>query len=142
MKIHSVEPFLGGQHVFVEVSTDDGLIGLGEATVDAREKASVEAINHLGDYLKGQDATRIEHIWQDVFRGSFWRGGPVLLSALSGIDIALWDLNAQSLGVPIWRLLGGKARDRILAYRHIYGRTPEEVAERCVAAVETGCKVV
>ncbi len=142
MKIRSVEPFVVRHHVFVEVTTEDGLVGLGEATVDARQKASAEAINHLGAYLKGHDATRIEHIWQDVFRGSFWRGGPVLLSALSGIDLALWDLNAQALGVPIWRLLGGKAREKVLAYRHVYAQTPEELAERCVAAVEAGFKVV
>ena len=142
MKIRAIEPIVVGHYVLVEVTTEDGLVGLGEATVDGREMASVEAVRHIGEYLTGHDATRIEHIWQDVFRGQFWRGGPVLLSALSGIDIALWDLNAQALGVPIWRLLGGRARERVLAYRHVYANTPELLAERCQATVAEGYKVV
>jgi L-alanine-DL-glutamate epimerase-like enolase superfamily enzyme len=142
MKIRSIDPIVVGHYVLVQVTTEDGLTGLGEATVDGRELASVEAIKHIGGYLAGHDATRIEHIWQDVFRGQFWRGGPVLLSAISGIDIALWDLNAKALGVPIWRLLGGKAREKVLVYRHVYAPTPEELAERCCAAVEEGYRVV
>jgi galactonate dehydratase len=97
---------------------------------------------HLKPVLTGQDATRIEHIWQDIFRGTFWRGGPVLQSALAGVDIALWDLNARALGVPLYRLLGGKCRDRVLTYRHVGGRTPEELVDRAQQLLDGGCKVL
>ena len=90
----------------------------------------------------GQDATRIEHIWQDIFRGTFWRGGPVLQSALAGIDIALWDLAGKALGVPTYRLLGGKAREKVLVYRHLGGAIPVELAERAQALREEGYQVV
>jgi L-alanine-DL-glutamate epimerase-like enolase superfamily enzyme len=142
MKIRSIEPIVVGHYVLVQITTDDGLTGLGEATVDGRELASVEAIRHIAAYLAGHDATRIEHIWQDVFRGQFWRGGPVLLSAISGIDIALWDLNARALGVPIWRLLGGQVRERVLVYRHVYANTPEGLADEGLAAVADGYRVL
>jgi galactonate dehydratase len=92
--------------------------------------------------LIGQDATRIEYIWQDIFRGTFWRGGPVLQSALAGIDIALWDLAGKALGVPTYRLLGGKARDKVLVYRHVRCNTPEQMVENGQQLLAEGYKVL
>ena len=96
------------------------------------------ALEHIRPLLIGQDATRIEFIWQDIFRGTFWRGGPVLQSALAGIDIALWDLAGKALGAPTYRLLGGAARDKVLAYRHVYAPTPEELGEKAQADAGRG----
>jgi len=107
MKITDLKVFPIRQFVYVKIVTDEGLHGIGEASLSGRSLAVVEALGHLKPLLVGQDATRIEHIWQDIFRGTFWRGGPVLQSALAGIDIALWDLAGKALGVPTYRLLGG-----------------------------------
>jgi mannonate dehydratase len=100
MKITDVKIFAAHQFVYVKIVTDEGLHGLGEASLSGRPLAVVETLNHLKPLLLGQDATRIEHIWQDIFRGTFWRGGPVLQSALAGVDIARWDLAGKALGYP------------------------------------------
>jgi len=102
----------------------------------------VETLEHLKPLLIGQDATRIEHIWQDIFRGTFWRGGSVLQSALAGIDIALWDLAGKALGVPTYRLLGGATRDKVLVYRHVGGKTPGELIENAQRLLEEGWRVL
>ncbi|MFM8335505.1 MAG: enolase C-terminal domain-like protein, partial [Opitutaceae bacterium] len=100
----------------VRVHTDAGLAGLGEATLEGRSLAVEAAIHEMGRWLVGRDPRRIEHIWQHLFRGGFYRGGPVLSSALSGIDQALWDLLGQHLRAPVHQLLGGAVRDRIRLY--------------------------
>ncbi len=104
MKITDLKVFPVGQFVYVKILTDEGVHGVGEASLSGRPLAVVGALEHIKPLLIGQDATRIEHIWQDIFRGTFWRGGPVLQSALAGIDIALWDLAGKALGVPTYRL--------------------------------------
>ena len=142
MKITDIRVYPVSSFVYVVVDTDDGVRGLGEASLSGRRDAVVGAFEHLRPALVGQDATRIEHIWQDLFRGTFWRGGPVLQSALAGIDIALWDLNARALGVPVYRLLGGLARDRVLVYRHSYADTPQGLVERSRALLDEGCRVL
>jgi L-alanine-DL-glutamate epimerase-like enolase superfamily enzyme len=122
---------------YVLIETEEGITGLGEASLHSRNSAVVAAINDgIGPYLIGRDATRIEDLWQDIFRGTFWRGGPVLQSALAGIDVALWDLNGKALGVPVYRLLGGRTRDKVMIYHHVGGRTPEEVRDRSIEQVE------
>ena len=118
MKITDLKIFPVEQFVYVKIVTDEGVHGVGEASLSGRPLAVVGALEHIKPLLIGQDATRIEHIWQDIFRGTFWRGGPVLQSALAGIDIALWDLAGKALGVPTYRLLGGATRDKVLVYRH------------------------
>ena len=123
MKITDVKVFAVGEFVYVKIAAD-GLHGIGEASLSGRSLAVVGALEHLKPLLVGQDATRIEHIWQDIFRGTFWRGGPVLQSALAGVDIALWDLAGKALGVPTYRLLGGASRDKVLLYRHSGGGSP------------------
>lgn len=142
MKIVDLETFPISNWVFVKIQTAEGLYGIGEASLAGRNTAVIETLQtHLKPLLTGQDATRIEHIWQDIFRGTFWRGGPVLQSALAGIDIALWDLNGKALGVPVHRLLGGLCRERVLLYRHLGGDSPEELVENAQHLLSEGWKV-
>jgi galactonate dehydratase len=142
MKITDVRVFPVANFVYVKIETDEGVHGIGEASLSGRTHAVVGAFQHLTPVLIGQDPTRIEHIWQDIFRGTFWRGGPVLQSALAGIDIALWDLNGKALGVPCYRLLGGATRDKVLVYRHVGGATPEELVENSQRLLEEGWRVL
>lgn len=142
MKITEVRIFPVVQFVYVKIMTDEGVYGIGEASLSGRNLAVVEALEHIKPFLIGQDPTRIEFIWQDIFRGTFWRGGPVLQSALAGIDIALWDLNGKALGVPVYRLLGGAARDRVLVYRHTGGKTPEGGVEAGKKLLDEGWRVL
>jgi galactonate dehydratase len=100
----------------VRVHTDAGIAGLGEATLEGRSLTVETAVHEMGRWLIGQDPRRIEHIWQHLFRGGFYRGGPVLCSALSGIDQALWDILGRQLGVPVYQLLGGAVRERVRLY--------------------------
>ena len=143
MKITDVKVFPVHQFVYVKIFTDEGVYGIGEASLSGRSLAVVEALEqHIKPLLIGQDATRIEFIWQDIFRGTFWRGGPVLQSALAGVDIALWDLAGKALGVPTYRLLGGAARDKVLVYRHVGGQTPGELVENSQRLLDEGWKVL
>src|SRR5918992_4096746 len=125
--------------VFVEVRTDAGITGIGEASLEGKTEAVVGAIHDVSEYLIGQDPTRIEHHWQTIYRHSFWRGGVVIGSAISGIEQALWDILGKALGVPVFELLGGRVRDRVRLYANgPRGDTPEEVAESCARLVEAG----
>ncbi|MFT5090474.1 MAG: L-alanine-DL-glutamate epimerase-like enolase superfamily enzyme [Candidatus Latescibacterota bacterium] len=142
MKITDIRVFPVAQFVYVKIVVDEGLYGLGEASLSGRTLAVVEALNTIKPLLIGQDATRIEFIWQDIFRGSFWRGGPVLQSALAGIDIALWDLAGKALGVPTYRLLGGAARDRVLVYRHVRCNDIPSMIEHGRTLLDEGYKVL
>ena len=142
MKIRQVDVFPVSGFVYVKITTEDGLSGVGEASLSGRSQAVVGAFEHLTPLLVGQDATRIEHIWQDIYRGTFWRGGPVLQSALAGIDIALWDLAGKALGVPVHRLLGGLARDKVLVYRHVGGASPQELVDNSQRLLDEGWKVL
>lgn len=142
MTITEMRVFPVGQFVYVKLFTDQGVDGLGEASLSGRSLAVVEALEHLRPLVVGQDATRIEHLWQDIYRGTFWRGGPVLQSALAGIDIALWDLAGKALGVPTCRLLGGRARDKVLVYRHSYGKDSAELIERSQQLLAEGWRVL
>jgi L-alanine-DL-glutamate epimerase-like enolase superfamily enzyme len=118
MKIVNVETYPvgvpGRSFLFVVVDTDDGIYGVGEAGLMSRELAVVGAIEHFKPLLIGQDPRRIGHIWQDLFRGGFFPAQRVLTSAMSAIDIALWDIKGKALGVPIHDLLGGRARDKVV----------------------------
>lgn len=142
MKIRQLDTIPVGPFIYVKIHTEDGLYGIGEASLSGRRAAVVGALEQIAPLLIGRDATRIEHIWQDIFRGTFWRGGPVLQSALAGIDIALWDLNGKALGVPVHRLLGGLARQKVLVYRHVGGNTPKQLVERSQKLLEEGWKVL
>ena len=122
MKITSVRSVFSGINHYVVVETDEGLRGLGEATLNTRQLAVDGVIRHLDEYLRGKDPLRSGFLWQDIYRGTFWRGGPVLQAALSGLDIALWDLKGKAFNAPVYQLLGGRCRDKIRLYRGIGGR--------------------
>ena len=128
--IRSIETFLvPPRWLFVRVETSEGLIGWGEASLEGHGEAVVGAFASLQDRFVGADADRIEDIWQTAYRLGFYRGGPVLMSALSGLDQALWDIKGKALGVPVAQLLGGEVRDSIRVYSWIGGDDPASVKE-------------
>jgi galactonate dehydratase len=130
--------------LLVKISTDSGLAGWGEATLEGNSLAVAAAVDHLMGMIGGEDPRRIEHLWQRMYRGNFYRGGPVLCSAISGIEQALWDILGKSLRVPVHVLLGGAVRDRIRMYGQIHGSTPEQVLDqyrRRRAEGLTACKL-
>jgi galactonate dehydratase len=142
MNIDHIETFLvPPRWVFVRVEAG-GLAGWGEASLEGHAEAVAGAFEALRDRFVGKDARRIEDIWQVARRGGFYRGGPVLMSALSGLDQALWDLKGKAHGVPVWELLGGRVRDRIAAYGWIGGDRPHEVAEAAGARRSQGFKAI
>ena len=117
MKVTRVETFLvKPRWLFLKVHTDEGLVGLGEPILEGRARTCAAAVEELAPYLIGKDPTRVVHHWQAMYRHAFYRGGPILTSALSGVEQALWDLTGKALGVPVYQLLGGKYRDRIRLY--------------------------
>ena len=103
---------------FLKVHTDAGVVGLGEPIVESRGRTVMEAVRELEPYLLGKDPRRVQHHWQAVYRHAFYRGGPVLTSALSGIDIALWDIKGKALGIPVYEFFGGPTRERVRVYSH------------------------
>ena len=125
--------------LFLRLETEDGLVGWGEPIVEGRARTVASAVHELMEkYVLGLDVSRIEDVWQVLYRGGFYRGGPILMSALAGIDQALWDLKGRALGVPVYELLGGPCRDRVRVYRWVGGDAPEEVAEEAKRAVAEG----
>ena len=141
--IACIETFLvPPRWLFVRVETEDGAVGWGEASLEGHGEAVVGAFEALKDRFIGHDADRIEDIWQIGYRGGFYRGGPVLMSALSGLDCALWDLKGKRLGVPAFELLGGRVRDRVRAYAWIGGDQPHEIAEAAEARRAQGFTAV
>ena len=123
---------------FVEVQTDAGLSGVGEASLEGRELTVAAAVDELARYLVGEDPGPIEHHWQRLYRHGFWRGGVVLNSAISAIDQALWDIKGKTLGVPVYELLGGPTRRRVRLYTHTRGPSPEAAADHACQMVELG----
>ncbi|TFD04630.1 D-mannonate dehydratase ManD [Cryobacterium sp. TMT1-66-1] len=114
--------------VTLRLTTDDGLVGLGDATLNGRELAVVAYLQeHVVPLLLGADAHRIEDTWQFLYRSAYWRRGPVTMAAIAAVDVALWDLKAQAAGMPLYQLLGGASRDKILAYGHASGRDLPEL---------------
>ena len=129
MKITKIETFLvPPRWLFVRVEAGESNVGWGEASLEGHAEAVRGAFEALRDRFIGHDPRRIEDIWQIAYRGGFYRGGPVLMSALSGLDQALWDLKGHHYNAPAWELLGGRVRDRIRAYSWIGGDRPDDVA--------------
>jgi len=119
MKIATIEQFFPLPRVrLVKITTDSGISGWGETTLEGKPQSVVAAVDELSQYFVGKDPLRIEHHWQHVYRSAFFRGGNVLMTALSGIDQALWDISGKHYGVPTHALLGGAVRDRIRVYAH------------------------
>lgn len=124
--------------LFLRVHTDAGIVGLGEPIVEGRARTVETAVHELESYLVGKDPRHIERHWQAIYRGSFYRGGPVLTSALSGVEQALWDILGKSLGVPVYQLLGGPCRSRLRMYASVGGATPEQAAAKAKERVVAG----
>ncbi|WP_248516035.1 galactonate dehydratase [Salinarchaeum laminariae] len=125
--------------LFLKLETSDGLVGWGEPIVEGRAKTVKAAVEELLEgYLIGEAPGRIEHHWQRLYRGGFYRGGPVLMSAIAGIDQALWDLKGKAFDAPVYDLLGGPVRDRIRVYQWIGGDRPAEVGDAAAEQVDAG----
>ncbi|HEV7776552.1 MAG TPA: galactonate dehydratase [Luteibacter sp.] len=143
MKITAITTFLvPPRWCFVRIDTDAGISGWGEPVVEGRAHTVAAAVDELSDYLIGKDPRPIEDHWSVMYRGGFYRGGPILMSALAGIDQALWDIKGKHLGVPVHELLGGPVRNRIRVYSWIGGDRPAETAAAATAAVARGFTAV
>ncbi|MBU1351233.1 MAG: galactonate dehydratase [Gammaproteobacteria bacterium] len=127
---------------FLKIETDEGIVGWGEPVLEGRAHTVAAAVEELGDYLIGKDPRHIEDHWTVLYRGGFYRGGGIHMSALAGIDQALWDIKGKALGVPVADLLGGPVRDRIRVYSWIGGDRPSETAAAAKAAVARGFTAV
>jgi len=130
LRITRLETFLvKPRWLFLKVHTDEGIVGWGEPIVEGRAETCATAVAELAKYLVGKDPRQVVHHWQAMYRHAFYRGGPVLTSAISGIDMALWDIKGKALGVPIYELLGGPTRSRVRVYAHIRN-SPEVLRQR------------
>lgn len=138
MRITTIEQFFPRPRMrLVKITTDSGLVGWGESTLEGKPKSTMAAVDELADYLIGKDPLRIEHHWQHIYRSAFFRGGNVLMSALAGIDQALWDIAGKQYDVPVYKLLGGAVRDRIRVYAHWgIGDLSEEGLEKAKARLD------
>lgn len=128
MKITKLTTYrLPPRWMFLKIETDEGVSGWGEPVIEGRARSVEAAVHELGEALIGQDPARINDLWQVMYRSGFYRGGPILMSAIAGIDQALWDIKGKTLGVPVWQLLGGLVRDKIKAYSWVGGDRPADV---------------
>src|SRR5687767_9164222 len=143
MKIGRIETFyVPPRWLFVRIESDEGAVGWGEASLEGHAEAVDGAFEALRDRFIGHDPRRIEDIWQVAYRGGFYRGGPVLMSALAGLEQALWDLKGKVVGLPAWEMLGGRVRDKIRAYAWIGGDRPDEIADAAKARRDQGFSAV
>lgn len=145
MKITEVRVILtcpGRNYVLVKVMTDEGVYGVGDGTLNGSELAVAAAVEHCSHLLIGMDPQRIEDIWYFLYHHTYWRGGPVYAAAIGAIDIALWDIKGKVANMPVYQLLGGAARDKVLCYGHAGGRTPQEVEESVRKLQAKGYKVI
>jgi len=143
VRIARIETFIvPPRWLFVRVEAQDGAFGWGEASLEGHAEAVNGAFEALRDRFIGADPRRIEDIWQVAYRGGFYRGGPVLMSALAGLDQALWDLKGRHYGIPAHEMLGGKVRERVRAYAWIGGDRPDDIAGAATARREQGFSAV
>ncbi len=146
MKITNIEVIVSSparNFVTVKVETDEGIYGLGDATLNGRELAVVSCLeDHVIPCVIGRDPFDTEDIWQYLYRGVYWRRGPINMTAIGAIDMALWDIKGKALGVPVYKLLGGKCRDRLMVYTHAQGRDTDETLEEIDKAIHRGFKAI
>src|SRR4249920_4096462 len=133
----------GRNFVTLKLVTEDGVHGVGDATLNGRELAVASYLtDHVVPLVIGRDARRIEDIWQYLYNGAYWRRGPVTMSAISAVDTALWDIKAKSLNVPLYQLLGGASRDAVLVYGHASGGDIEETVQAAGRYIQLGYKAI
>ncbi|MFR0355104.1 D-mannonate dehydratase ManD [Streptomyces sediminimaris] len=146
MRIVSAEVIVtspGRNFVTLRITTEDGVTGLGDATLNGRELAVQSYLdNHVVPLLIGSDASRIEDTWQYLYRGAYWRRGPVTMAAVAAVDTALWDIKAKAAGMPLYQLLGGASRSGALAYGHASGRDIPELLDSVRAHLELGYRAI
>jgi mannonate dehydratase len=133
----------GRNFVTLVIETSDGIRGIGDATLNGRELAVASYLNdHVIPCLIGRDAHRIEDIWQFLYRGAYWRRGPVTMSAIAAVDMALWDIKGKAAGLPLYQLLGGASREGVMVYGHANGTTVEDTIERAREYQSLGYKAI
>lgn len=133
----------GRNFVTLKLTTESGLTGLGDATLNGRELAVASYLeDHVCPLLVGRDAARIEDTWQYLYKGAYWRRGPVTMNAIGAVDTALWDIKGKAAGMPVYQLLGGKAREGVLVYGHASGRDIPEAIEATASYLDKGYKAV
>jgi mannonate dehydratase len=133
----------GRNFVTLKLETEDGVYGLGDATLNGRELAVASyLLDHVLPLLQGRDARRIEDIWQFLYKGAYWRRGPVTMSAIAAVDTALWDIKGKTLGAPVYQLLGGASRDAVMVYGHASGVTIEDTVAAAGGFIAQGYKAV
>jgi mannonate dehydratase len=146
MKIGKAEVLVaspGRNFVTLRITTDDGLTGLGDATLNGRELAVAAYLeDHVVPLLTGRDASRVEDTWQYLYRGAYWRRGPVTMASIAAVDTALWDIKAKAAGMPLYQLLGGRSRDGLLAYGHASGADLPELLDSIRERMEQGYRAI
>jgi mannonate dehydratase len=146
MKITSAKVIVcspGRNFVTLKIETDEGLTGLGDATLNGRELAVASYLtDHVIPCLIGRDAHQVEDIWQYLYRGAYWRKGPVTMTAIAAVDTALWDLKAKAAGLPLYQLLGGASRTGVLVYGHANGRDIEHTVDEVLRYAEMGYRAI
>lgn len=139
MKIHSYELFqVPPRWLFLKIETDQGIVGWGEPVIEGRAHTVKACVEELMEYLIGKDPLRIEDHWSMLYRSGFYRGGPILMSAISGIDQALWDIKGKYFNAPVYQLLGGACRDSMKVYSWIGGDRPSDVGQAAKEVVDAG----
>jgi len=124
--------------MFLKIETDEGITGWGEPVIEGRARTVETAVQEFSELLIGKDPSRINDLWQTMYRGSFYRGGAILMSAMAGIDQALWDIKGKAVGVPVYELLGGKVRDRMKVYSWVGGDRPADLVSDMQRLLEGG----
>ena len=142
MKITDAKVFVccpGRNFVTLKISTDEGIYGLGDATLNGRELAVASYLtDHLIPCLIGRDPVQTEDVWQYLYRGAYWRRGPVTMTAIAAVDMALWDIKGKALKTPVYNLLGGVSRTGVMVYGHANGRDIEETVDEVAKYKEMG----
>jgi len=134
VKLYQVPP----RWLFLKIETDEGIVGWGEPVIEGRAKTVKAAVEELSSYIIGKDPMNIEDLWQVLYRGGFYRGGPILMSALAGIDQALWDIKGKYFNAPVYQLLGGAVREKVKVYSWIGGDRPSDVAAAAKEKMDQG----
>src|SRR6266700_6763361 len=133
----------GRNFVTLKLIGEDGIYGLGDATLNGRELAVASYLtDHVVPLLIGRDARRIEDIWQYLYKGAYWRRGPVTMSAISAVDTALWDILGKTLNAPVYQLIGGASRESVMVYGHANGATEDETVQAVEQYIDMGYRAV